>query len=236
MFECLHHPVEVVYVPPGPGSPTLQFGDSTLGYYGEVTAAELFTTAELSTAIGYSGGNVTTAAPGWIKMMVDGKTLFFPKKALKTGVMWNDLYNAGAVYGINGIGNYPVGAGVLQTKTVQKDAYTYKVRLGSMANVDPATSPSPNTPISPSFLASEWGRIFNALSKPKNTGYTGVSWLLYDFSTIFSNWVLCRDTYAPDVAIAMAINSGSLDNPTSFISKTDKSYGSWFPILELVPS
>lgn len=228
MFEVLlHSDYEAPVSPFGPGPTTLLRGDTTLGYYGEMTGTDFFTTAEVSAGVGYANGTVYTAVPTWIKMIIDGVVIYFPKTPLKSGCTWNELYNAKAVYGEKAIGKYPVGAGVKQNAQLIKGGYRFKVRLGS-AGADPLVLPSPNTPTNAAYAASEMGRIINALATPKRVGS---AWGLYDMGTIMAGHVATKNSYS--AGTTNAIITEAITNPVlNAYGKATNAF-TWVPILEL---
>jgi hypothetical protein len=229
MFEAL---LNIDYVAPynplGPGPTTLQYGDSTLGYYGEVTGAEFFTEAEVSGGIGLTAGAIFSSAPYWIKMIIDGVIIYIPKMPLRSGIKWDEIYAAKAVYGIKGNGKYPPGGvGVMQNAQLVKNGYRYKVRLGSTGN-DPTTLPSPNASTTASYASTEWGRITNALVTPKRTG---AGWGLYNIGTMFAGHVVTKNTYNGNTTMAVTVENTASPAVNAYSKTTATS--TWLPILEL---
>lgn len=228
MFEALLNTELVVNLNPmGLGPTTLLRGDTTLGYFGEMSASEFFNTAEVSAAIGYAGGTVYTVSPVWIKMIIDGVIIYIPKTPLRSGVKWDDLYNLKSVYGIKGNGKYPIGAGVLQNAQIVKGGYRFKIRLGSMGN-DPMPLPSPNVSTTASYASSEWGRIVNALVTPKRTA---AGWGLYDLTTILAGHVVSKTTYSANTTMVCTVEAGASLAVNGY-SKSSAS-STWVPFLEL---
>lgn len=93
----------------GPGRKTLLKGNEVIGYFGTITAVELFDGWEVSSFLGLTAGLVNKETGNiWMKYIYRGKFLFVCKDLLRTSVAWNDLYKVGAVYGAKGNGPYPV--------------------------------------------------------------------------------------------------------------------------------
>lgn len=93
----------------GPSRKTLLKGNEVIGYFGTITAVELFDGWEVSSFLGLTAGLVNKETGNiWMKYIYRGKFLFVCKDLLRTSVAWNDLYKVGAVYGAKGNGPYPV--------------------------------------------------------------------------------------------------------------------------------
>lgn len=102
----------------GPGPQTLIGGDAQLGFFGEVSSTELFTTDELSTLVKLSAGSSVVANPTWLKFAYKGKILFIAKTALRNSVTWPNLYYAGLVDGTDDNGpNRPYSTGAASADT-----------------------------------------------------------------------------------------------------------------------
>lgn len=113
-------------------------GDEDVGYFGEVTNAEMFTADELAAQLPTMVGlKIATNDPDpWLKFFWYGKYLFIKKRPLYTSITgaqnsptcWNKLYRAGLLYGEDGFGTYNDGFPTLQLKFVTKDEFRFKVR------------------------------------------------------------------------------------------------------------
>lgn len=106
------------------------------GFYGRVASADFITYSQLLTGVNL-GGSLNTDI-GWMKLHIDGKVLFVPRSPICTNITWNQIYNAGAVYGIP-------GAGVVfnnltpknQNLTIVVQGYKFLVRCFVGANSNP---------------------------------------------------------------------------------------------------
>ena len=102
-----------------PGSEYLMAGDKQNGFYGFVQPKEFglitanpegkkeLTATNLATAIGLTGGTAINDTVAWMKFSRKGKVLFVPVMPLRHSVTWNQIYNAGAVYGDDSVGQTP---------------------------------------------------------------------------------------------------------------------------------
>lgn len=102
-----------------PGSEYLMAGDKQNGFYGFVQPEDFgliasnpegkqeLSATNLATAIGLTGGSAINDKVAWMKFSRKGKTLFVPVKPLRHSTTWNQIYNAGAVYGDDSVGLVP---------------------------------------------------------------------------------------------------------------------------------
>lgn len=74
----------------GPGGQTLIVGNAVNGFYGEVPAADIFTSTQLATALSISSyGTMINDTVPWVKVSLDGRTFFTPLKALRHSLTWS---------------------------------------------------------------------------------------------------------------------------------------------------
>ncbi len=107
-----------------PGPQTLKTGTLDFGYFGFVSAVELITGDALALDIGLSVGTAQFSDAGWFKWAYNQKILFVAKKTFRHSISWNQINAIGAVFG---------------TKTVSIGGKTYKVRLLTGGNGQPAS-------------------------------------------------------------------------------------------------
>jgi hypothetical protein len=122
------------------GSPGLAYalmGDADCGFLGVVQPSEfglingttVFSNDNLRTEISVGGTN-EYGDPNWLKFAFDEKILFVPMKPLSRSISWDQIYDAGCVYGTGDQGILPpkgrlgseltiedVGGGVIGIKT-----------------------------------------------------------------------------------------------------------------------
>lgn len=126
----------------GPGPTTLKVGDTELGYFGRVASSALMSYVALRTHLTTTAWQTNTDM-GWLKFMFKGKVLFIAQTWCYHNVSWQDVYKAGAIYGVNGPGAYPAPAGtpINQYKpvTIQADdkQWTLVPRMMQVAASDP---------------------------------------------------------------------------------------------------
>lgn len=93
----------------GPGSKKLLSGTRDLGFFGEVTRAELFGDAELLVSCKLPANKAINASvQAWLKFIYRGRIIYLSKYAVANPVSWVELYAAGVVYGVRGPGDAPV--------------------------------------------------------------------------------------------------------------------------------
>lgn len=115
----------------GPGPQTFKNGDMSLGYYGLVNPNDF---TDWETINNWSKATLaqksTTSVQEWFKFAYKGKILFVPKQPIAY-VSWSALYQAGLVYGVDGIGPREINTitGVNQLRTIDIKGSTFKVRL-----------------------------------------------------------------------------------------------------------
>lgn len=113
----------------GPGPNKVVTGDRKAGWFGNLSADEIFTNAELCSLLGVTGsiGDAQT----WIKGANNGKICFYPYNDVVSSITWQQLYDLGLVYGMdaNGPPGGYLNGNVNQRKVVTKGNYSFLVRL-----------------------------------------------------------------------------------------------------------
>lgn len=126
----------------GPLGQELLFGDMDLGYFGYGTNSEFLPSAQYQPFFNniLTAGTWTNVNHVWHKFAYKGKILIVPGGAIKYNLSWNQLYNAGLVYG-DDIPEWEVG-GVDQNVKITVGQDVFKVRLfkGSDSRVLPSFS------------------------------------------------------------------------------------------------
>lgn len=203
-------------------------------FIGEVTAAEFITGTALAAAIGLTTG-IAMPDAGWLKFedSVDGKTKYVAKRPLRHTISWDMLHAVGAVWG---------------TVSVVINGSTYKVRLLSGDNSNPATAQSDSFD-HPGTHGCEWNRLMYRISaKPfgdsRNTlaseGIVEGDWASYSEADLLTHrnhgngsYQLCQETGtngAYKIGRGYYGSSWSYQDSASF---ADAGRG-WRPVLELV--
>lgn len=206
----------------GPGPKVLVGGDSTMGYFGPVTAAELFTSSEIAQQypeMASFGQMVWGADLQWQKFIINGKIVYISLVAMNLGCRWADLYANGMVYGTNDNGLVPEATPVNQWRPLAKRhsgedwVLTIRTLRVSYDDVLPIN-------IVPGADAAALLNIIKA-GVGRGTG----KWGQLNPSDLNYNWTL--NTYTNTTgALVYGINSG-----VSYATKT--SAIRYFPVLEL---
>lgn len=127
----------------GPGPQTLIAGDMTAGFFGEVSADELFRGDELALMVGVTEGVAQNSAAGWLKFAHNNKIKYIAKQTFRHSISWDHLYSRGIVYGTDDDGVAPRGTATNQFTTVGKDGSQFAVRLMTCASADPFPESDP---------------------------------------------------------------------------------------------
>jgi hypothetical protein len=211
----------------GPGPQTLTLGNSTLGYFGSIPSSALFTRTQLQDAIGLAGITAVNESPQWVKWVMNDKVFFTPLGVLATDVSWQELYNAGAVYGDSTLGKYPNGPGVNQSAGVSKNGTMFRVRLFQGSLSDPVDPTGANA-----LAGAEWQQYFGAFSLTPPSGYTGPQFKLFSNAALAgTSYCWTKNTWSGGDASSSAVilaAAGVNNSP-----KTSKGTQAWLPILEV---
>jgi len=157
----------VITEAPIPGASTLAYGTSTIGFYGEVTTSQLITGDALASQIGLSAGSSQHSSEPWLKYSIDGSVRYVAKKPYRYSLTWENIYQAGAVYGTGTNGTNPSGSARTQNATVSINGITYKVQLMKGGNADPTANTS-GYDVS-AGVGSEWNRLFYRIHSTTHT-------------------------------------------------------------------
>lgn len=112
----------------GPGPNTLLHGNELYGYFGSIASADFVNTGALLGALkSQTGINQTVLYPKWHKFSRNGKVLFVPDTRLGDAT-WQDLYNAGAIFGTNDVGAATPAGTVNQLCTFELNGDLFLVR------------------------------------------------------------------------------------------------------------
>jgi hypothetical protein len=219
----------------GPGTKTLQYGNRTLGYFGEVSGAELFFGWEIGQAVGLQVGGdyVTYSGSQWFKFFRNNKVIYISRQQLKLNISWTDLYNAGLVYGTKGNGLYPVGAGVEQFNPMRKFDGTRNwflvPRLPTGMGIDPIASDTSD--------GGEWAQLFGRVVNVNNPNIAE-KWALNSTAYVSSTGPgqllsMVMETQSSNVANNWRRGGQGDLSSSAAIAKTTTSQ--WRPVLELIP-
>lgn len=205
------------------------------GYFGRVDSTDMpsIDVIEAAAATTLPGTRTADASnPTWLKFYRNGKVFYYPSLNMRTGVTWDNLYQAGFVYGTDDNGKVPGTPAVNQLRKlvhVDKEgvAWEFKVRLPSQVTLDPFPpsafdDPDPNN----KTRASECSQTFQRVAP---------------YVTTPVKWDTLRQV--EPLPLGIESNSGLLTNVTymrpgwSSYSQQNKSastLGGWYPVLELI--
>lgn len=223
----------------GPGNKVLRAGNSDLGYFGEVTQAELFIPWEVEAAANFYAGVAADTAAVWLKFFFNKRVLYIAKTPIRTTVSWNDLYAAGLVYGDRTNGAYPAATPKVQyiqlPKTEGGKTWVLKPRLIRGLNQDPGTVANP--PVA-QYDNSEWtqlmGRVYTAANNPVTEKWA-------DFTLAQLGWgnalnTVAMETVTPVTSCVVAGSGATMPTRTGTAKTTATlNVTNWRPVLELIP-
>lgn len=123
-----------------PGPQTLLFGDVLRGYFGEVSAQDFISGADLCTEIGLSAGTLQNSDAGWLKYHSDRQLVYVAKQSFRHNVSWNHINTAGAVWGgkLIKIVNHIFACRLLSTAEWDKLIYPVHVNYDEWASFSDA--------------------------------------------------------------------------------------------------
>lgn len=110
-------------------------GTATLGFFGEVTTANLISGEDLCAAIGLTAGTPQHSDEPWLKFARNGKVLYVAKKTYRHSISWNDINAVGAVFGeaVVRIGNTSYVVRLLSSEEWNALIYPVHVDYGQWA-------------------------------------------------------------------------------------------------------
>jgi hypothetical protein len=234
----------VVTQSPLPGASVLANGTSTLGFYGEVATSSLITGDALATAIGLSAGTSQFSSEPWLKYSMDGQVRFVAKKPFRYNLSWEQLYQAGAVYGDGTNGTTPSGTARTQNAIVTIAGVQYRVRLMRGGNANP-TANTNGYDVS-AGAGSEWNRLFYRLHSTAHTDASNstategspVPWVNYSDADLHMHYNYGNGTYCWALETHGASTSFRVNRGYSGVSylggntaATVHAYAGWRPVL-----
>jgi hypothetical protein len=241
----------------GPGPQTLIAGDMTAGFFGEVSADELFRGDELALMVGVTEGVAISSGVSWLKFAHNNKIKYYPMGNFRHTVSWDHLYSRGIVYGTDDTGVAPRGTATNQLTTVEKDGSKFIVRLPTGANADPYAESDPLFFTDDMHQmdiggGSEWNELIYRVcadvpSDPLTDGtradrhggpQVGANWASYTLSQlgISGRYSWCQEH--SDTTSAYRVYRGEVDlaNFSRYFGSYTPSYYGWRPCLELIPN
>lgn len=102
------------------GSNTIVAGDSSYGFYGEVSSEDLISGNDLASLIGLTAGTAQNSDAGWLKVVDKNKMLLIAKKTFRHTISWDNINAVNGVFG----------------RTISIDGVKYVLRLLSTTEWD----------------------------------------------------------------------------------------------------
>ncbi|BAQ02713.1 hypothetical protein AVU38_gp185 [Ralstonia phage RSL2] len=146
-----------IYSDSGPGPQTLAGGDSTVGYFGQVSNTDLFSAADIVAQIPeLAAATISNDNTPWLKFLYYGKYLFIKKypifyaSASGSITSWAGLYAAGMLAGVDSVGAPGVAYPTWQLRFLNKGPYKFKIRtVTGDANPTPTQTVGTSTDTTP---------------------------------------------------------------------------------------
>lgn len=211
----------------GPGPQELLCGDWNRGFFGVLTAAELYTNLELAAAV-VMGAVQQTVENTWLKFIYKGKILYIPFVAVSLNTGWNALYAKGLVFGTDDTGYGTHGqTPVNQRKVITKNGHSFIVRLPRLNETVDYISQVVNPEIG------EWRPLYHcAMSLASGTWGVVADYIL---ATNFTGaWVAAAPVAEYTGSNAMFINVAGVPTPASTSCVRSGNTYNWRPVLELI--
>jgi len=220
------------YPESGPGTKILQFGDETLGYFGEVSSDELMSNAMVWEFSGAAGTPHAQIVAKWMKCFIDKKVIYIAKQPIGLST-WNNLYAAGVVYGRRGYGSVPSTLGSvdqLRITFIKEQGRQWPLKLRLLRGLDNEVQDNTNS------KNSEWDRLFQKLYIH---GYEGVPWVRNTYAELAGTLgltSLTMDTWtrSTDYTVIRGSNKNTDGDITTSTTVAKTSTQPWRPVFELV--
>lgn len=217
-----------------PGPEALFGGTLNAGYFGMVSADELFSGTELAELVGVGYGTPLNDDVGWLKFAIDGKIKYKSQKSFRNNITWGYLNSLGIVDGAT---------------VVEKDGIRYKVSLMKGSNKDPVEVLENNFPITGEVHQSEWNRLMLPISERVKTQDWSINrhvkipvedWGVYltdeelGFNDGDGSRVICQETLNSGIDSVIYRGASAPDS----VGYAGKNAGStktgWSPVLEVI--
>ena len=243
----------------GPGPQQLIAGDMTNGFFGEVSAAELFTGEELAFRLGVTEGVIQNSDTKWLKFAVDGKVVYGPMLTIMNSVSWDHLYARGLVYGTNDDGKAPRGTPTNQYTTIERGSYRFLVSLFTGANADPFDDSDERIFTDDMYQldmggGSEWNRLWYRVHEDVPVDGTsdgqradrhggpqeGTNWASYNNAELNvtgnGHWTWCQEQSEQNASFRVIRGDDDVANFRRHAASDVFSSRGWRPRLELIPN
>jgi len=216
----------------GPGPKTLKMGDWNLGYFGIVPPADLLNFSEMATQLGITANVAADSTNlGWHKFIRNGKILFMGSTPFLLSMTWQNVYNLGLIYGVDGSGELPSAAAssipaVNQKRTVTKNADTFLVKAPKINLLSTSVPVADQQTFLDGVDGSEWADLMLRIGVQSNRNSVKGKW--YDLpATGVYVWTQHFQNTGSSLVI---LRSAAEDFANATRSNT---YG-YLPILEMI--
>ncbi|SFL80982.1 hypothetical protein [Salibacterium qingdaonense] len=214
-----------------PGSRTISDGDKDAGYYGAVPSSDFISGEQLASEVGLTAGTSQFSNTEWLKFSIAGAPAFSPQKPIRFDLSWDDLDNAGAVFG---------------NKTVTINGLEYAVRLWRGAENDPCNYQD----VDRDAIGSEWNKLMLPISDkaPDNFSYSEYAseptenWspnftdedliTVNEYGDGSRSW--CQETISDDTGSRVGRGYEGVSYFQAYSSSGSNTSAGWRPVLELV--
>ena len=218
----------------------------TAGFFGIFTS-ELITGDDLATAIGLTAILSQFSNEPWLKFALDGNIIYVAKKPYRHTVSWENIYQAGAVYGTNDNGYNPSGGNRLQDANITVDGFSLDVTLLRGTNTDPAIFTSNGWDMDYTHT-SEWNRLMYPIHSgihtdsrnPSTPSIPYAQWATYsegdlivDYRTGNGSYSWVQETRNTDTTVRFSRGGIGVTVVNSSTTTTASSNIGWRPALRL---
>jgi len=229
----------------GPGSQKLVDGDLENGFYGELLGSDFITPANLRAALNFTPGSVTNPETPWLKFARNGKTLFTPLQHISGSVSWQQLYDAGLVYGTDDFGSsLYAGTKVNQKRvvTIGKESFLVRLMTSAAPRPDRGMLAITSTTTQTQSTGSEWDDLIYPTCEWVPATQRRSNWAAKtraDFNNFQTAW--CQELAVNNPGLAVGRGSPGYSDKTALIfgqqvALSTVSGQCWRPVLEHIPS
>lgn len=221
----------------GPGPQAVVAGDGNLGYYGEVPDTEVLMVTDLLSQIPeLNFGTLAGTSITWLKFSYQGKIYYIPKQPVIRRMSWNQLYNAGLIYGTDDFGLANTGYQANQLRIVKSGSYTFKVRTITSDSTDPATAVPFGNGYDTAVHASMWTDLLYRVCSRLVGSYPTAKWANYADSDLTNTNVneIVRETPNGQPNYVFIRGASSRIDSYNAQAKTQQANSGWRPVLELI--
>lgn len=212
------------------------------GYLGEIQEEDFITKEDLSNLF-FKGdkeyGTLMESDPiNWVFFYDKGKYLLIPKKPIRYGLSWKNIYDLGLVYGVDDFGPYNAGTPVNQYKTVKIEnensflnGFNFIVRLIRSSNNNPVNLES--------ITGGEWDGLFLRTCVEFNgdwDSFTSEQLSIHDIDFLVNGSVTWFQETAFDNEEKRIVSKDDSEIYTSKDFNSTENQLSWRPVLELIPN